>query len=101
MVTLLQAYDELVMSYSDSREVLTDGQQLWDLPGRTFMHPLAVDGRLVGHWRYDRDGAGRPERVTIRLLRPLTDEERQALDREVSRFAMFAGRDVSWSTVAR
>jgi hypothetical protein len=96
VVSMLQAYDELVMSYSDSRDVLTGEQQLWDLPDRTYMHPLAVDGRLVGHWRYDRDGAGRPERVTTRLLRPLTQEERQALDLEVSRFAAFAGREVRW-----
>ena len=97
---LLQAYDELVMSYSDSRDVLTGGATLWDLPARTFMHPLAIDGRLVGHWRYDRDAAGRPERVTTRLLRQLSRLERDALAAEVSRFATFAGRDVEWRAAA-
>jgi hypothetical protein len=96
---LLQAYDELVMSYSDSRDVLTDGATLWDLPARTFMHPVAIDGRLVGHWRYDRDAAGRPERVTTRLLRQLSSPERDALADEVSRFATFAGREVGGHSV--
>lgn len=96
-VHLLQAYDELVMSYSESRDVLTGGETLWSSSDRTFTHPLVVDGRLAGHWRYDRDSAGRPHRITTRLLRDLSSREREAMDHEVHRFAAFADREVSWS----
>lgn len=97
VVSLLQAYDELVMSYSDSRDVLTGDARLWDASDRTFMHVIVVDGRLVGHWRYERDSAGLPARVVTRLLRPLSMQEQEALAREVSRFAAFAGREVRWT----
>jgi hypothetical protein len=93
---LAQAYDELVMSYFESRDVLTSGWQLWDLPARRFMHPLLIDGRLVGHWRYDRDRTGRPCAVRTSLLRELDRDEREAMDAEVSRFAVFVGGDVEW-----
>lgn len=96
LVSLVQTYDEVVMSYSESRDVLTGGLTLWDLPARRFMHPVLVDGRLVGHWRYSRDRHGRPESIEMRLERPLDADEKTAAEREASRFAAFAGRDVAW-----
>ena len=95
---LLQAYDELVMSCSDSRDVLTDdGAAPWALEASTFMHPLTIDARVAGQWRYERDSAGNPYRVLTRLLRPLSGHEVEAVDREVARFARFVRREVSWS----
>jgi hypothetical protein len=96
VVSLVQTYDEVVMSYSESRDVLTGGMKLWDLPTRRFMHPVLVDGRLAGHWRYERDRNGRPEVVEMRLERSLDADETASAEAEVSRFAAFAGRDVTW-----
>ena len=96
IVSLIQAYDEVVMSYSESRDVLTGEARLWDLPSRSFMHPVLVDGRLAGHWRYERDRNGRPKEIEMRLERSLDADERAAAETEVSRFGAFAGRDVAW-----
>jgi len=97
VVSLVQTYDEVVMSYSESRDVLTGGAKLWDLPSRRFMHPVLVDGRLIGHWRFDRGRTGRPEAIALRLQRPLGAAETAAIEGEVKRFSTFAGRDVTWS----
>jgi hypothetical protein len=61
------------------------------------MHPVLVDGRLVGHWRYERDRNGKPEAVELRLERSLNLAETAALELEVNRFANYSGRQVTWS----
>ncbi len=52
-VDLVYTLDELVMSYSESREVLT-GAFTGSVPAETWDHPVLRDGRVVGLWRYDK-----------------------------------------------
>jgi uncharacterized protein YcaQ len=92
---LVQAYDEIVSSYPDSREAVLGGRAL-ERERTQYIHPVLVDGRLVGRWRYERDGAGRPVRIVTRLQRELTGEEQELMDAEVCRFATFVGGDVEW-----
>jgi winged helix DNA-binding protein len=71
VVDLVQCYDEIIMSYSESRDTsFTPGD-------RTFMHAVLLDGRLVGHWRpTTRRNSVRIETV---LKRALTRPEAKAL----------------------
>lgn len=90
---LVQAYDEIVSSYPDSRDVIAGTRVL---ERTAYTHAVLLDGRLLGRWRYLRDPGGWPAVVETRLLRELTGEERALMDAEVGRFAAFAGRDVDW-----
>ena len=64
VVDLLQSYDELLMSYFDSRGVaVAPGVDLGDRLG-SFIHGIAVDGVVVGRWRWvvgARDVAVEPQ----------------------------------------
>lgn len=52
IVDLLQSYDELIMSYSESRAAIAaSGLDLGDRLG-SFIHGLAVDGVFIGRWRW-------------------------------------------------
>jgi len=52
VVDLLQSYDELFVSYGESRGVVVaDGVDLGDRRG-SFIHAIAVDGVVVGRWRW-------------------------------------------------
>ncbi|MGH3367580.1 MAG: winged helix DNA-binding domain-containing protein [Nocardioidaceae bacterium] len=95
-VDLVQAYDECVMSYSQSKDVLSAGP-VGDAgpPPSGFFHALLVDGRLVGHWRYVRDGKDTPNTVQTHLYRTLSGAEREALDHAVARFGDFVGSRLS------
>jgi winged helix DNA-binding protein len=88
---LVQAYDEVLISYRESRDVVTHPFDLAALPqGRVpFMHAVLLDGVLVGRWRTNRDGA--PVGVETSLARGLRDGERVALERAVGRFRGFVG----------
>ncbi len=52
-VQLLQAYDEYIMGYSESRSVL-DVSGVTELPCRSnvaFNHVIILDSQLAGHWK--------------------------------------------------
>ncbi|KFD42902.1 hypothetical protein IU11_16595 [Cellulosimicrobium sp. MM] len=52
VVDLLQSYDELFQSFGESRRiVVADGVDLGDRLG-SFIHAVAVDGVVVGRWRW-------------------------------------------------
>jgi hypothetical protein len=89
VVELLQGYDEYVMSYSESRDVLiTPGpSSSRPLDRTTFYHAVLLDGRLIGHWRH----AFEKSRVIIetQLDRPFTANEKQALNAAVERYGEF------------
>ncbi len=52
VVDLLQSYDELLMSYGETRAVVVaEGVDLGDRLG-SFIHAVAVDGVVVGRWRW-------------------------------------------------
>jgi hypothetical protein len=94
-VELIQGLDEWVMSYSHSRDLGLGGP--WSSrPPESYFHAILSDGRLLGHWRYDRDARGRPHAIQVFTYRPMTGDERDGLDAAVQRFAAFVGGPVSW-----
>jgi hypothetical protein len=90
-IDLVQGYDECVVSYSESKDVLlgplVSREMLRDRP--VFMHAVLLDGQLIGHWRQSPPG----KRVVIEssLYRPLERAERQALDAAIARYVGFKG----------
>ena len=98
-VDLVQAYDELVMSYSRTRDVLTGGTPLADPAPRPLSHWVLVDGRAIGRWAYERDGSGRPARLLTRALRPWSAVERAGVGAAAAAFGRFADADLTWTEV--
>jgi hypothetical protein len=92
-VDLVQQYDELGMSYSESRDVLVGHRESVFGPATTLVHAILLDGRLAGHWRYEREARGRPVEVQTWFY----DDPAPAdlLDDAVRRFADFAGGPVA------
>jgi hypothetical protein len=90
---LLQAYDEYVIAYSESRDVVDP----LGLARRAsaFTHALILDGQLVGRWR--RRLTGRELAVDVQLARPLAGAKRAAIDEAVDRHGRFVGVAASWS----
>ena len=89
-VDLVQGYDEYVMSYSESRDVLfSSGSKARPLDRAAYYHAVLLDGRLIGHWRH----ALKKDRVTIetQLGRQLVADERRALNAAVERYGQFLG----------
>jgi hypothetical protein len=88
-VDLVQCYDEVIISYSQSRDVLQTASTTFTVPGHTdgFQHVLLLDGRLLGHWRHvqGRDGG----RVETRVATSLNEKERTALSAAVDRCRRF------------
>jgi Winged helix DNA-binding domain len=88
VVDLIQGYDEIVMSYSESRRLLSGGMALLPVPDYTsYLHAILVDGALAGHWRHQlgRDGAT----IEVQLRRPFTGTEREGLAAAVGRYAAY------------
>jgi Winged helix DNA-binding domain len=83
---LLPCYDELVVGYSESRDVLDVRGLGRDRSGvRTRLeHLVLLDGQLAGYWR-------RTPAVETRLLRRLDPAERDAVDEAIARYERFAG----------
>jgi len=87
---VLQAYDEYVIAYTESRAVANAaGLPLNPGDENTTVHAVIVDGQLVALWRrHTRDAA---IIATVRLLRPLTTRQRREIDAAFARYAAFAG----------
>ncbi|MGH2573962.1 MAG: winged helix DNA-binding domain-containing protein [Actinomycetota bacterium] len=89
-VDLVQGFDEIIMSYSESRHVVapvTPGLLVKDR--RIFHNAILLDGRLIGLWRHDPP-KGSVAVETI-LHRPLEPAEIRALDAAVQRYGRFLG----------
>lgn len=88
---LVQCYDELIISYSQTRDVLCTDSVAFPVPRHIdgFWHVLLIDGRLLGHWRRreGRDGL----QVETRASRPLETREEAAVTDAVGRYRRFAG----------
>lgn len=96
-VHLIQALDEIGMSYSDTRDLTTDGRDWTTGPPATFFHGILVDGRLAGHWRYTRDASGQPDRVETWGYEPFPPRVRDGIAAEVERFGAYVGRELTWT----
>ncbi len=89
IVDMLQGYDELIMSYSESRLMLAPSGVLPVGDSPYHLHVLLIDGALAGHWRHQLTGSGAV--IEIQLRRPLSAAERTALERAVSRYGDYLG----------
>jgi hypothetical protein len=95
VVDLVQGYDEYVMSYSESRDVLfrPAPPNVRPLDRTAFYHAILLDGRLIGHWRHALEKAG--VIIQTQLARRFDAAEMQALDAAVARYGQFLGLPAS------
>lgn len=93
-VDLVQGYDECIMSYSESKDVLrlkgTTGRLLTG--EAVFTHAILLDGRLLGHWR-PVVGTSRVA-VDAHFYRPLNAAENDAFEAAADRYGRFVGLPV-------
>ncbi|MFD6137436.1 winged helix DNA-binding domain-containing protein [Isoptericola sp. NPDC060257] len=89
VVDLLQAYDELLISYRETRHVVLDPALPPPDRSGAFVHCVAVDGVVAGRWRWP-PGAGRGG-VDVQWLRDPTRAERAALDAAVADLDVYRG----------
>jgi Winged helix DNA-binding domain len=93
-VDLVQCYDEVIISYIESRDVLQTPQVAFHVPGSIdgFAHVVLVDGRLAGHWRFVTSKDGR--KVETRMSDGLDAIGRRALTSALDRQRhCYDGRD--------
>lgn len=90
-VHLLQGFDEYIIAYSESRDVV-------DVAGLAgagrdqrppFLHAVVADGQMVGRWR--RLVRPRAMTIEVQLLTALSDAQRAALTEAVDRYGRFVG----------
>ncbi|MCA5891775.1 winged helix DNA-binding domain-containing protein [Isoptericola sp. NEAU-Y5] len=93
VVDLLQAYDELLLSYRETRHVVLD--PALPLPDRTgsFVHTVLVDGVVAGRWRWPAGRAVDAEHpVEVQWMRDPTPAERAALDEQSAELGAYLAR---------
>ncbi|MFZ0216710.1 MAG: winged helix DNA-binding domain-containing protein [Candidatus Dormiibacterota bacterium] len=85
----VQCFDELILSYSETRDVLQTNDVSFPVPRDLdgYRHVLLLDGRLLGHWR---TVARERTSIETRVARPLDEAERRALDEAARRYRHFA-----------
>jgi hypothetical protein len=95
VVDLVQGYDECIMSYSESRDVLLeDVTYLADTSEvQPFLHAILLDGRLIGRWKrvLERGSVA----IETSFNRPLNRDEKIGLDTAVERYGRFVARPVT------
>ncbi len=92
-VQVLQAYDEYVIAYRESRAVMNVAGLALDVPNaNTLVHPITVDGQLAGQWRRESGRAGIIARV--HPLHRWTVKQRREVEKAFDRYAAFAASAV-------
>lgn len=97
-IDLIQAYDEYVMSYSDSKDVLRSSEGKMTaraINSNVYLHAVLLDGQLVGHWRHVR--RSKEVALELALYRQLGKAETSAMEVAVRRFADCFGIDSRWT----
>ncbi len=87
-VHLLQAYDELIVAYTESKPVIAAAGPPGMPPGTPlYMNALFRDGQVVGHWRAvpDRQQAV----IEAHAPRPLDPAAAASLEKELTRYGRF------------
>lgn len=95
---LIQGYDEYVMGYSASRDVIDLEGLASSLPigaRSMFTHAILVNGQVLGHWR--RTLTAKSMTIEVQLARRFSDAETAALQDAVERYAAFVGLPASWT----
>jgi hypothetical protein len=87
----VQCFDELILSYRQSRDVLQTAEAGFAVPGDLdgFRHVVLLGGRLLGHWRAHPAGAG--VRMETRVPGRLDKRAQRALSRAIERYRLFVG----------
>jgi hypothetical protein len=90
-VDVVQCYDEVIISYIESRDVLQTPQVAFHVPGTIdgFTHVILLDGRLAGHWRFMSTKDGRT--VETRISYGLDASDQHALTSALDRHRHFYG----------
>jgi hypothetical protein len=91
VIDLIQGYDECVMSYRESKNVLF-GEPVGG--PAAFLHTILLDGQILGHWKHTSKRKSLV--VETSLHRRLSKGERAALDAAVARFGEFMGATATW-----
>jgi hypothetical protein len=87
-VHLLQAFDEYMIGYTESRKVLAvAGQPDAPVGAPLYANVLTRDGQMIGFWRTVLDAE--QALVDVHLARPLDAPTRKALEDEVERYSHF------------
>jgi hypothetical protein len=88
---LVQAYDETIIAYSESRGAMDVAGLSKDVVGRQipFLHVLLVDGQLAGRWR--RKVTAKEMAVEVLPARALSKRERGAVERAAENYGRFCG----------
>ncbi|AFR28311.1 winged helix DNA-binding domain-containing protein [Arthrobacter sp. Rue61a] len=89
---LIQCYDEYVMGYSQSRHFL-GGTAPYFPEDNGPMHVVLLNGRLAGWWRHSFSGM--TCELDVRMNRPATAEEQDALEAEADRYGRFLGMETT------
>ena len=97
---LLQVYDEYVVAYRESRDLLDVNQLAGRLPGGQvmFLHAVILDGQVIGHWR--RQLTKTSVIVETQMARPLSGAETTAVEAAIARYAAFVGLPAAWVPTA-
>jgi hypothetical protein len=95
MVHLLQAYDEFIIAYSQSRDLLDLASLYADATATESLtlHAVVLAGQVVGRWR--RLPGAKSAVINVQLGRPLVPPELAALDAAIERYSRFLGLPVS------
>jgi hypothetical protein len=90
VVHLLQAYDEYVVGYSETKRLLNLSGTARRLSDRTLYLGVAVlDGQIAGHWK--RTVSKRSLRFDVALYRPFKGARAAALERAADAHGAFLG----------
>ena len=89
VINLIQGYDEYVMSYSESKDVLFRTGEQSSGGDPTYLHTILLDGQMIGHWKHT--SRSRSVEVETVFYRRLTAVELRALDWAVDQFGRFMG----------
>ena len=87
MLDLVQGYDECIMSYRESKDVLRRPDAT-GVDTVVYTHAVLLDGQVVGHWR--RAPSAKSVAIETSLYRPLDHAEEAALDGAIERFRQFS-----------
>ena len=76
-IDFVQCYDEAVVSYAESRDVLKTSQVSFDPLRRMdgYIHLILRGGQLLGHWRVDR----RADAIEVRLAAASSPSEQESV----------------------
>jgi len=93
-VHVLQNYDEYVVAYTESRDVINLAGRVFTAANSTILiQPIVLDSQMVGHWRRVVERRGITARLTLAVT--LTAKQRRAVEAAFARHAQFVGVPVT------